>query len=245
MKKIVILCLGLLPVLVFAQKEKKYLAEGNKLYSQKKFKEAEQSYAKAMKFRASSPEALFNGGDAVYRQQDFAKAGAQFAKLAENTKDARIAAAAYHNLGNTFLSQKKYEESIEAYKKSLLLNPTDEQTRYNMAYAMEKLKQQKQQDKDKQKQNNKDKDKKDKKDQEQNKDKDKDNKDDKDKKDPNKDQKDKSDNQNKGQQPQPDQLSKDEAQRMLDAMNNQEQQTQDKLKNKKFKAGKARISKEW
>ena len=40
-------------------------------------------------------------------------------------------------------------------------------------------------------------------------------------------------------------MSKEDAQRMLDALNNNEKNTQDKLKNKKFKAGRANIQKDW
>jgi Ca-activated chloride channel family protein len=137
------------------------------------------------------------------------------------------------------LQNKKLEESIEAYKKALLNNPKDEETRYNLAYAQDKLKQQQQQ-KNKDNKDKKDQDKKnqDKKDQDKNKDdKNKDNKD-------NKNQ-DKKDQDKKDQQDQPNKLSKQDAERMLDALNNNEKQTQDKLKNKKLKGGKLNISKDW
>ena len=102
-------------------------------------------------------------------------------------------------------------------------------------------------DKDKKDKNKKDKDKKDKdkkdpnKDQE-NKDKDKGDKDKKDQ-DNNKD-KDKKNQQNEPK-PQPDQLSKEDAERMLEALNNEEKNTQDKLKNKKAKGVKGKIVKDW
>lgn len=32
--------------------------------------------------------------------------------------------------------QKKYDEAINAYKKSLKINPNDEDTRYNLAFAL-------------------------------------------------------------------------------------------------------------
>ena len=44
---------------------------------------------------------------------------------------------------------------------------------------------------------------------------------------------------------QPNKISKEDAQRMLDALNNQEKDTQDKLKNKKLKGVKVHITKDW
>ena len=47
------------------------------------------------------------------------------------------------------------------------------------------------------------------------------------------------------QKPQPDKLSKEDAERMLDALNNDEKQTQDKLKDKKLKGARVRVTKDW
>ncbi|MDB5115565.1 MAG: hypothetical protein JWQ79_1057 [Mucilaginibacter sp.] len=223
---------------LFAQQEKSYVKNGNELYQQQKYKEAEAAYRKALVKKNQNIEGNFNLGDALYKQKQFDKAGEQFAKIAGSNKNKAVAAGAYHNLGNTLMQGKKLEESIEAYKKSLLNNPKDEQTRYNLAYAQEKLKKQQQQNKNNQNKNNKDKNK-----DKQNKDKDKD-KQNQDKKDQDK-QKQDQDKQKQQQQQQPDKLSKDDAQRMLDALNNDEKQTQDKLKNKKLKGAKMQISKDW
>jgi len=253
MKKLTILTALLLPgTLLFAQKEKSEIHKGNQLYKEQKYKEAEASYRKSVAQKSQSVEGNFNLGDALYKQKNFKDAAQKFTDLATSSSRADVKAKAYHNLGNSLLSDKKLQESVDAYKKALLNNPKDEQTRYNLAYAMEKLKQQQQQDK----KNNKDgKNKDDKNKDQKNKDqqnKDDKNKDQKDKDDKNKDQKDKDqkdkDDKNKdqqGQQPQPNKLSKEDAERMLQALNNEEKNTQDKLKNKKAKGVKARIVKDW
>lgn len=228
--------------LLYAQHEKGYIKKGNELYQQQKYTEAEASYRRSVEKKNQNTEGNFNLGDALYKQKKFADAGTQFNKIAESAGNNKaLMAQAYHNLGNTLLSNKKLEESIAAYKKSLINNPKDDETRYNLAYAQEMLKKQQQQNKDKK--NNKDQNK------DKNKDQNKDNKNqDKDKnKDQNKDKKDQDQNKKdqKDQQPDPNKLSKDDAQRMLDALNNDEKQTQDKLKNKKFKGEKGRVSKDW
>lgn len=246
---IIAIILVLQASLTFAQQEKKFIKQGNELYQQKKYKEAEAAYRQALGKQAKTTQGNFNLGDAMFKQKKFGDAANQFNKLAASTTDKNVKAGAYHNVGNSFLTEKKYQESIDAYKKALLNNPKDDETRYNLAYAQKMLKNQ--QDKNKggggggnNKDKNKDKNKDNKNDK--NKDKsDKDKKDqDKNKQDQNKQNQDQKDQQQQQGQ-QPNQLSKDDAQRMLDALNNDEKQTQDKLKNKKLKGAKVPISKDW
>jgi Ca-activated chloride channel family protein len=139
---------------LFAQREKSYVKKGNDLYQQKRYKEAAELYSKAVEKKKESVEGQFNLGDANYKQKEYDKAVEQFTKIAESNKNKGIVARAYHNLGNTLLENNKLEESVEAYKKALLNNPKDEETRYNLVYALDKLKKQQQQNK-----NNKDKNK--------------------------------------------------------------------------------------
>ncbi|NQX52761.1 tetratricopeptide repeat protein [Pedobacter panaciterrae] len=246
MKQFIIIIFILLQgTLLFAQKEKKYIHKGNQLYQEKKYAEAEASYRESVDKSKASVEGNFNLGDALYKQKKFDNAAQKFTDIASSSENKAVKAKAYHNLGNSLLESKKLEESIEAYKKSLINNPKDDETRYNLAYAQEKLKQQQQQqNKDK----NKDKNKKDQDKKDQNKDQNKDNKDQQNKDQQNKD-KDKQDQDKKdqkdGQQPQPDKLSKEDAERMLEALKNEEKNTQDKLKNKKAKGVKGRIVKDW
>jgi tetratricopeptide (TPR) repeat protein len=247
---IIVIYLLLQGSVLFAQKEKKYIHKGNQLYQEKKYAEAEASYRQSVDKSKASVEGNFNLGDALYKQKKFDNAVQKFTDIASSSNDKAVKAKAYHNLGNSLLESKKLEESIAAYKKSLMSNPKDDETRYNLVYAQEKLKQQQQQqNKDKNKdKNKKDQDKKDKDKEDKNKDQNKDNKDqqnkDKDKQDQDKKDQDKKDQQN-GQQPQPDKLSKEDAERMLEALKNEEKNTQDKLKNKKAKGVKGRIVKDW
>lgn len=212
-----------------SQEDKKYIRKGNNLYEKEDFVGSEESYLKALEKNSQSTKADFNLGDAFYKQKKFAEAAQQFQKVAEKTTDKELKANAYHNLGNSLLKSEKYQESVNAYKQSLKINPTDNETRYNLAYAKKMLQQQQEQDK-KDDQKDKDKDKKD-----------------QDKKD--EENKDKSDEKKEGdkgkEQPQPNQLSKQEAQQMLDALNNQEKKVQAKLKKKKENTQKLNIEKDW
>jgi Ca-activated chloride channel family protein len=239
--------------LLFAQQGKRYVKKGNDLYKQQNYVEAEANYRKSVLQKSQSTqkgqniEGNFNLGDALYKQKKFADAREQFSRIAEDASHSTgVKAQAYHNLGNSFVNEKKLEEGIAAYKKALLNNPKDEETRYNLAYAQEMLKKQQQQKKDNKDKNKDNKDNKDKKEQDK-KDQEKKVQDKKDQNKDNKDQQNKDPNkkdQNQEPKPQPGTLSKEDAQRMLDAMNNNEKQTQDKLKNK-FKGQKVRVAKDW
>ena len=187
---------------VFAQKDsiaaqrdaKKLLREGNKLYKQEKYTDASVSYRKALSENGNYGKADFNLGNAFYQEKNFKEAVAQFELSAKTAKDKFAKAEAYHNIGNAMMEQKQYQPAVDAYKNALRNNPTDDETRYNLAVAQKLLdKENKNKDKNKDKKDDKNKDKKD----DKNKDKkdgdNKDKKDDKDKKNDKKDGDDKKD----------------------------------------------------
>ncbi len=226
----------------FSQQEKKFILEGNKQYEKENFIEAEKNYSRGLNKNKDSYKSSFNLGDAYYKQGKYEEAAEQFQSLTHRSSSKDTLSKAYHNLGNSLVKSKKYQEGLDAYKNALKNNPDDEDTRYNLAYTQQMLKQQQQQQKkDK---DNKDKDKKDKKENKDNKDnKDKDKKD-KDKKD--KDKKEEKGKENKKEEnPKQDQISKEDAKRLLDALQNDEKILQDKMKKGKMKGMKVKIEKDW
>jgi len=149
-----------------AQTDKKFIRKGNREYDKSKYSDSEISYRKAIDKNKQSPDAVFNVGDALYKQDKFEEAGKQFVESTNENDDRIKKSAGLYNLGNSLLKANKLQESIEAYKNSLKLRPDNREAKYNLSYAQDLLKlqqeQQKkqQQDKDKQDQN-KDKKKKD------------------------------------------------------------------------------------
>jgi Ca-activated chloride channel family protein len=220
--------------------EKKETRNGNKQFDKGNYTDAEANYKKALDKKNNMPEATFNLGDAVYQQKRYDEAIKQFQLSAQTNTDKGVKAKAYHNLGNTYLEQQKWEDAVKAYKESLKQNPKDADTKYNLAYANAKLIQQQQDQKNKDNKDKKDKDKKDDK-------KDQDKKDDQNKKEDNKDQQaknaEKKDQQQK-QQPQP-KLSKEEAEKMLAALQGEEQKTNQKMQQKQMKVVNVKIAKDW
>lgn len=230
-----------------AQQEKKFIREGNIQFEKKNYSEAEKNYSRALNKNKDSYKGAFNLGDAYYQQGKYEEAAEQFQMLTHRATSKDSLSAAYHNLGNALMKSKKYQEGANAYKNALKNNPKDEDTRYNLAYAQQMLRQQQeQQKKDKDKKD--DKENKDKKDDKNKDDKDKDDKDkkDKDKKDDkDKDKKDKDKEKKEEEKPNKEEISKEDAKRLLDALQNDEKNLQDKLKRGKTKGTKVDIEKDW
>ncbi len=235
-----------------AQNERKFIREGNKLFEQGlkdtakldtvSFGKAEVAYRRALELKPEDLQWQFNLADALYKQKKAEESAKEFEGLAEKVTLPADKAKALHNMGNSFLVQKKLDESIAAYKKALRISPNDPETKYNLAYAMKMKKEEekkKQQDKNKDKDKDKDKDK----NKDQNKDQNKDNKD-QDKQKQNQDQKDQQKDQQQ-QQPQ-NKISKQNAEQMLKALENDEKQTQEKVKKAQaLKAQKRNVEKNW
>lgn len=143
---------------ILAQAENNDIREGNRLYKEKKYQQAEIAYRRALQINKKSFEANFNLGNALYKQGKFSNALDQYNNaVAIESKDKNKLAAAYHNVGNALFNDKKYDESITAYKKSLKANPKADDTRYNLALAQAMLKKQQNDKKNQNKDKNKNK----------------------------------------------------------------------------------------
>jgi tetratricopeptide (TPR) repeat protein len=206
----------------FAQKDKEFIKKGNSQYKDKKF----------------------NLGDALYKQEQYDKAAQEFANIANKKISEDITSSAYHNLGNSYLQQRKLEESINAYKNSLRINPDDKETKYNLEYAKKLLVQQQQQQQQNKNEKNQDKKNQDKNQQQQNQD-NKDNKDNKDKQNQqNQPNEQMQDDKQQQQQAQEQKISEKDAERILQALNQEEKKLQEKLK-KKVKGVRGQPLKKW
>lgn len=248
---------------LYAQNERALVKQGNQAYKSDEYEKAALDYRKALDVKKESHYAGFNLGNAYYKQKKYEDAIRQFNTMIEKEQDKKRLGELYYNMGNTLLAMDKLDEGIEAYKESLRNRPDFENAKYNLEYARNKKKRQEenkdQQNKDQQNKNQQDKDQQNK--DQQNKDqqdKDQQNKDQQDKDQQNKDQQNK-DQQNKDQQdkdrqdkdrqsgPQP-RISKEDAQRLLEALEQDEKRVQEKVSKEKMKAVKAqksRIKKNW
>jgi tetratricopeptide (TPR) repeat protein len=216
-----------------AQKDAKYIYEGNKFYQGGKSVESVDLYRKALKENPMNSKAHFNLGDALYRsaiefrksKENFIQAGKKvspdslaalvfdeaaqnFAQVANSVSDKDTLHRAWHNIGNCYMQKKDFEQAVEAYKKAMKLNPKDEETRYNLAYALKHLQKKDNNGGGGQNQN-------------------------------------KENKQNEKKNQPKNEMNKDQAEQMLKALIQAEKKLQDKRKQKQEDAGKTTVDKDW
>ena len=217
---------------VYAQNMRDYVRRGNRLmldtlggsdYSEK----AIVQYKKALDMDSTFSISRYNLGNALIRQSKPQEAMTEYLAAAKYETDKNRLSDIYHNMGVLLQSSKKYAEAVECYKESLRNNPSNDETRYNLALAQKQLKdqQQNQQNQDQQQQQQEQKE---------------------DKQDQNKDQQEQ--NQDQQQQPQQQQnkneMSKENAQQLLNAVMQDEKNVQDKVKKQIQIQGK-KLEKDW
>lgn len=233
-----------------AQNPQKHIREGNKLFEKKEYSEAETSYLKALETDSAFVKGKFNRADALYEQEKYQEAAGIFENLTVENLQSNDKAAVWHNLGNSLTQAKSYKEAVEAYKEALRIKPDDMDTKYNLTYALEKLKEQEQQNQDQDQNQDQEEDQDQEQDQnqnkEQNQDQDQDQQQKNDQQQNNKNKKQPQDQEDKQkQQQQPQEISGEEAKRMLEALKNNEQETLKKLKRIKAKGEKVETEKDW
>lgn len=208
-------------VSVSAQKaERKSIRKGNQVYEKGNYTEAEIAYLKALEANPKSLVATYNLGNALFKQKKTQQALEKYQLAFSQEKDPKKKAAITHNAANAYMELNDYSNAVGMYRESLRLNPSDDETRYNLAVAQAMVKKQQQQ------QNKKDKDK------DKNKDKNKDQQDQEKQQQQQQDDEKKrqQQQQQQKQQDQQEQVSKEKAQQLLDALMQDEKDTQDKVK---------------
>lgn len=213
-----------------AQSTRALVNGGNDLYRDKKFSDAEVNYRKALEKEKGLVQGHFNLGDALTKQGKYDEAVKEYQTALTGAQGKDTKAYASYNIGNSMMKQQKYQDAVRSYIDALKLDPKDDDAKYNLSYALEKLKvppPKPQKNQDKKDQDKKDQDKKD-----------------QDKKDQQKKQKDQQDKQQQ-QQPrqQQKQMSKADAQRILDVLKNSEKDVQKKLHTRQ--AVRPRTDKDW
>ena len=239
MKNILIILSFLMSFNSFAQNKKSFLRDGNKLYADSSYNEAEMQYRKSLEKDQDYFNASFNLADAVYKQERYEESSALFDALKDNAPTETDLAKVYHNLGNSLVKEQKLEEAIDAYKSSLRINPKDKDTRHNLAITHKQKQQQEQENKDENKENK----------DEQEQDKDGENKEEEKE---NKEQEQNQENKEKQeekkeskQEEKKEEMSKETAEKMLEAIQQKEKELQEELQKKKVKGKRVKVLKDW
>jgi Ca-activated chloride channel homolog len=220
--------------ITLAQSTRGLINDGVDLYKEKKFADAEVNFKKGVEKSSDSFEAKFNLGDAYYKQERYDEAIKSFQSAFVNVRSDEEKAKIYHNIGNSLLKSQKIKESIGAYKEALKLNPKDQETKYNLSYALNMLNNpdQNQQQKDQNKDQNKDQQ-----------DQDQQNQDQQKQEQQKQDQQKQDQQQQQSQEQKEQELTKQEAERILDALKENEKDLQKQLR--KVRGQRVKTEKDW
>ncbi len=232
LKNIAILLLLVLSTSSFAQNTKSFLRDGNTLYADSSYNDAEMQYRKSLEDDQDYFNASFNLADAVYKQERYEESSALFDALIDNAPTENDLAKVYHNLGNSLNQEQKLEEAIVAYKNALRINPNDAETRHNLALS-KKQKQEQEQQEEKKEEN-----KEEKKDQEKD-------KEGEDKQEQNKEQEKEDEEKENQPEEKKEEMSKEDAEKMLEAIQQEEKELQEELQKKKVKGKRVKVLKDW
>ncbi len=123
-----------------SQQAERAIQSGNDLYKQEQFNKAATEYNRALEADPSNTIAKFNQANAFYRQDQKVEAAQIYSAVISGTGEKGLRSKAYYNKGVVLSAQKNLEESIEAYKNTLRLNPDDKDARENLQKALLELK---------------------------------------------------------------------------------------------------------
>ena len=139
-----LLCAALATESAAAQRGRAEVQEGNRLYREGRYGEAHEKYLDALRDAPDSPLIRFNDGNALYRSDDFQRALEAYREAIE-AGDPQLLSEAWYNLGNALYRQQQLQEALEAYKQSLRIDPDDIDTKHNLERVLQQMQEQEQQ----------------------------------------------------------------------------------------------------
>lgn len=119
------------------------LQKGNRHYNNGEHEAALQKYLEAEMVDSAHSVPHFNAGGALYRLGRYPEGAREFLNSASSLTDS-IAAMSYYNLGNSMFRAGDLESAAEAFRRSLLISPDDDDAKYNLELTMRMMENQQQ-----------------------------------------------------------------------------------------------------
>ena len=211
-------------------KERGLVRKGNRQFKREQFEKSVDSYQRALQHDSTSFEAKYDLASALYRTERYEKAEKTLLGIVNDTTRTELERGEVaYNLGNTQFAQQKYKEALSSYRQAMRCNPNDEDAKFNYAFTKRLIQQQQQQQNQDQNQDNKEQNQ-DKQDQQNQQDKQNENKQDQQQQQPQ--SQDGKEEQQQGEQPQEGAMTPEQQEALLQAIQAEEDKTQDKLKEK-------------
>jgi Ca-activated chloride channel family protein len=227
---------------VGAESYRDQVTAGNESFRAGAFSDALDYYRGAEAEIPESPELEYNIATTLHEQGAYEEAVDRFGK-ALNTMDILQEGRAHYNMGNTYFRMEDYQKAIEHYQRALEIDPEDMDAKYNLELARRKLKEQmEQQEKDpEQEQDQQEKQEQEQQEQE----KQEENEDQQEEQQPQEQQDEEQppEEQPQPQEPDEEELSKEDAERILNALRDDEQDMQKKRKQIKIPSN--YLGKDW
>jgi Ca-activated chloride channel family protein len=115
--------------------------EGNRLFAEGRFEDAEKAYLEAQGESPGKPEILYNLGNSLIKQKKYDQ-GIQSLRQSISKGEKGIRENSWYNTGNALFSMGQFKDSADAYVQALKLDPSDRDAKHNLELALRKLKQQ-------------------------------------------------------------------------------------------------------
>jgi len=144
-------CVAVMASAVGARAQDADIRRGNAAYRKGDYNAAAEAYRQALSADSTDVRARFNRGAALYQQKKWEEARKALSAAAAAPANPAARAAASYNIGNAWASEEQWQQAVDAYRDALRRQPGDAAAQYNLSYALAKLKQQQ----DQQKQNDK------------------------------------------------------------------------------------------
>ena len=146
--------------------ENSNVKKGNTLMSKHQYSDALQAYDKAAEKLPDTPGIQLNRGLALFGEDQTDSAKEAFLQAADPSFPVPLRADAYYDLGVAFATQgdtlaeqkehdkaiAQYREAVDAFKRSLRIQPADRNAAWNLEYAQARIVEQEQQQQDEQQQ---------------------------------------------------------------------------------------------
>lgn len=171
MKRLIYVCVALLVISGVGNDlgaqylpERRAVRKGNRQFERHNYKNSIDRYVEALDADSTCYEALYNLGNAYYQANlhrdknpnnsfHWRDADSIFERIGYDTLlGCERRAEALRNLGESRLTQQRFEEALKALKESLKLNPSDAETKYDYMLAKRIVDQQRQQQQNQQNQ---------------------------------------------------------------------------------------------
>lgn len=120
--------------------------QGYDAYQQGNYAEAEALFRQALEGNPNNPRLIYNLGNTLAQQGNHEEAGEMMQQFRDLSDDPSDQAQAEYNLGNIFSDQDDWENALRHYRRSLHIDPADEDARFNyeLAYRRNQQEQQEQ-----------------------------------------------------------------------------------------------------